>query len=450
MIRSTQTIMYRLDNLNNEEQRISYQMSTGKKLQEGSDDANIYSREVYIDDKIKMYEGLKFQIEKTTAQNNSSDSTLGDAKDLIAYTKVEVIKALNATTDDTARLAIATNLEGVKQNLYMLANEEVEGEYLFAGSDSSVQAFSMDETTGKVTYNGDAFLRKVAVEDGEYRERGVNGFEAFFYTTSSAYKGETLDFSKNQRIVDQDGDEWKIETSTEVTSGALTFTAGQSVIDNNGTVWNINGSGELVNDQGDTIASGNISGTGTQADPYSINLPATTTSSGTISGFSTIQLIEYKPNGDASGETLTISGSSPDSFTVTTPNIDGTKFEAKENIFDTMDSIINALKKLDSNGNPIEDDVARAALQNGLDEIGEAYDGMNIAHGKLGGRNQVFEISLERVSAKVTQYNILSQEVGAADLTKVAVEAKALELTYTALYSTINKMNELSLVNFVK
>ncbi len=449
MIRSTQTTMYRLDNLNNEQQRISYQMSTGKKLQHGSDDANVYTREVYIDDKIRMYEGLKFQVEKTSAQNNASDSTLADAKNLISYTKIEVIKALNGTTDDTARLAIATNLEGVRQNLYMLANEEVEGEYLFAGSDSSVQAFSMDESTGKVTYNGDALLRKVAVEDGEYRERGVNGFEAFFYSTSSAYKGDTLEFTENQRIVDQDGDEWKIETSSEVTSGALTFTSGQSVIDNNGTVWNINGSGELVNDDGDTIASGDISGTGTESDPYSINLPATSTSSNTINSFSTIQLVEYKPNGDASGETLTMSGNL-DAFTITVPNEDGAKFEAKENIFDTLDTIINALKKLDSDGNPVEDDVARADLQNGLDEIGEAYDGMNIAHGKLGGRNQVFDISLERVTAKVTQYNILSQQVGAADLSKVAVEAKALELTYTALYSTINKMNELSLVNFVR
>ena len=65
-------------------------------------------------------------------------------------------------------------------------------------------------------------------------------------------------------------------------------------------------------------------------------------------------------------------------------------------------------------------------------------------------KNKIFEVSLERISSKLTQYNILSQEIGAADLTKVAVEAKALELTYTALYSTISKTNELSLVNFLK
>lgn len=377
MISSTRETIYRLDNLNNEQQRITYQMSTGKKLQYGSDDANTYAREVYIDDKIRMYEGLQSQIEKTTAQNNGADSTLADAKDLIAYVKTEIIKALNATTDDTGKLAIATNLEGVKENLYMLANEEVEGEYLFAGSDSSVQAFSWDESTGKVTYNGDAQLRKVAVEEGSYRERGVNGFEAFFYTTSTAYKGGTLEFTEDQVIVDQDGSQWKYDSGTN-------------------------------------------------------------------------ELVKYDKNGNATSETLAVDNSNTPNLSVTVPLVDGTKFEAKANVFDTLDSIINALKKVDDLGNPIDSDTSNDILRTGLDEISEAYDGMNIAHGKLGGRNQVFEISLERISAKVTQYNILQQEVGAADLSKVAVEAKALELTYTALYSTINKMNELSLVNFVR
>ncbi len=64
MIRSTQETLYRLDNLNTQQERISYQMASGKKLQYGSDDANLYTREIYIDDKIRVYEGLKSQIEK--------------------------------------------------------------------------------------------------------------------------------------------------------------------------------------------------------------------------------------------------------------------------------------------------------------------------------------------------------------------------------------------------
>ncbi len=170
MIRSTQETLFRLDNLNKEQQRISYQMSTGKILQQGSDDSNLFTREVYVDDKIRVYEGLKIQIERTNAQNNVADSTLQETKNLLNYVKSEVLKALNDTTDTNSRATIAVNLAGVRDNLYDFSNEQVEGEYLYAGSNTQIKPFSKD-SDGRIIYNGDGFLRKVAVEDASYREK---------------------------------------------------------------------------------------------------------------------------------------------------------------------------------------------------------------------------------------------------------------------------------------
>ena len=116
MIRSSTETLYRLSNLNEEQQRISYQMSSTKILQYGSDDANLFTRDIYLDDKIKVYEGIELQIEKTTAQNTVSDSTLDEVKDLLTYIKQEVIKANTSTVDQDAREAIAVNLRGVKEN----------------------------------------------------------------------------------------------------------------------------------------------------------------------------------------------------------------------------------------------------------------------------------------------------------------------------------------------
>ena len=129
---------------------------------------------------------------------------------------------------------------------------------------------------------------------------------------------------------------------------------------------------------------------------------------------------------------------------------DGTKFEARSSVFDLLDTITNALNKEDSAGNLISADEASAILNESQAAFSDSYDALNVSHSKLGSKNQMFELSLERVSAKLTQYTILSQEIGAVDLAKVAIESKSLELTYTALYSTIQKTNELSLVNFLK
>ena len=73
------------------------------------------------------------------------------------------------------------------------------------------------DASGKVTYNGDSNLRKIAVDEGSYRERGINGIDAFFYVANSASKGATLTFKAGDRITDQDGKEWVLNIPTNNT-----------------------------------------------------------------------------------------------------------------------------------------------------------------------------------------------------------------------------------------
>jgi len=395
MINTTNEMTFRLNNLHEAQRRISYQASTGNLLENGSDDAKVFARDVYIKDKINVFEGLQSQVQKTSAQNSVSDSTMKEIKNTVTYIKAELIKSLNATSDDTSREAIATNLEGTKNNLFALANEEVEGEYVFAGSDSTIRPFSMD-ASGVVTYNGDGHLRRVAVEEGEYRDRGISGFDAMMYTTDRAFNGEQLTFSGDptdpyrERIIDQDGNEWKLSITNSPSAG-------------------------------DGI------------------------------------LTKYDDEGNATTDTLAVTQTA--AATATTPaqyqtaalSTAGQVLEARHNIFDTIDRTINALRNRESDGTPAADaDAARDLLSAELENITTAFDGVNVAHAKLGGRNQVFEVSLERLGAKVSQFKILEQEVASADLAEVAIQSKALELTYQALYSTVNRMNQLSLVNFVR
>ncbi len=376
MISQTQQMVYRLSNLDTQQQKVTYQMSTKKELQYGSDDSVLYARIVSVDDKIRAYEGLQSQVEKTTLQNKTSDSSLSEIKKILDFVKQELLKANTSTTTADGIAAIASSISGIKENIYQLANTQIEGEYLFAGSDSSIKPFEKNATTGKITYQGNNQLRKIAVEEDSYREKGVTGFDMMMYPSSTAYKGKTLTFKDTDRIIDQNRNEWKLNSPTNNT------------------------------------------------------------------------LTKYDLNGNATSTTLSVTGTSP-TLSVVVPSTDGTKFEAKTNIFDFIDNTVNALKKVDSSGNPITDAQSKTLIGDSLTEFDKAFDAVNVAHADLGGKNQVFEISLERINSKLTQYNVLSQEISGADLTKVAMEAKALELTYTALYSTISKTNQLSLVNFL-
>ena len=169
-----------------------------------------------VNDKNRNFEGLKTQIERTKIQNDSSDSAMEEIKKIMESINAELIKANTDTTSSDGLKAIALNIAGMKENLYDLANTQVEGEYVFSGSNSSVRPFEKN-SAGEIIYQGDNKLRKVPVEEGSYRERGINGFDSMMYTSSSALRNENLTFNQNDRILDQDGNEWKLNSPTNDT-----------------------------------------------------------------------------------------------------------------------------------------------------------------------------------------------------------------------------------------
>lgn len=374
---SLNSTTYRLGNLDNYQAKLNFQMG-GSKLQFGSDDAVTFGRLTHTEDKIKTQKGIVEQIERADVLNKTSDTAMKEVKLLLEKIKAEeLIKANTSTTSIEGLEAIAGVIEGYKQNLFNLANTQTEGQYVFAGSDASVKPFSMDPS-GKVTYNGDSELRKVAVDEGSYRERGINGIDAFFYVSDSASKGATLTFKDGDRITDQDGKEWVFD---------------------------------------------NVANTLT------------------------------KTNWDGSTQTLAVTPpvAPATEYTTTVPNTDGTKFEARRNMFDMLDEAISSLRGLDSAGNPtLTYEDRRAGISKAIDESTKAYDTAVIAHSELGAKNKTFEVSKERAESKITQLSILEKELGNSNLTEVATELKALEISYTALYSTINRTFELSLTNFLR
>ena len=374
---SLNSTTYRLGNLDNYQAKLNFQMG-GSKLQFGSDDSVTFGRLTHTEDKIKTQKGIVEQIERADVLNKTSDTAMKEAKLLLEKIKAEeLIKANTSTTSIEGLEAIAGVIEGYKQNLFNLANTQTEGQYVFAGSDASVKPFSMDPS-GKVTYNGDSELRKVAVDEGSYRERGINGIDAFFYVADSASKGGTLTFKDGDRITDQDGKEWVFD---------------------------------------------NVANTLT------------------------------KTNWDGSTQTLAVTPpvAPATEYTTTVPNIDGTKFEARRNMFDMLDEAISSLRGLDSAGNPtLTYEDRRTGISKAIDESTKAYDTAVIAHSELGAKNKTFEVSKERAESKITQLSILEKELGNSNLTEVATELKALEISYTALYSRINRTFELSLTNFLR
>ena len=418
MINTSQNMLYHIGNLNSESERISYQMATGTNQDKGSEDSILYSDLINLDDKLRVTEGLMLQMTKTAVINDSSDSSLASVKSSLDDIKIDLLKGLNSGMVRSDKLALATNLEGIRDAMFDFFNTKVDGEYVFAGSDTSIKSFEKDdnfENNGQVSFDGDGFLREVAVQPGSYRDRGVTGYDTAFYTASKAYAGESFTFEEGERIIDENGFEWKLNAAGDQLQK----------YDYNGDIYHpLNTDANL----GDVTAL-DISSSTVEVEAWDGITPATEPT---------------EPQSVRATYTIDNIGSSPT----------GKVFEAKHNYFDDLNIIINALEGKATNldgtkAGTISDNAVDEIVRNGLEQTTEQYSATNIGHGELGGRNAVFENAYDTLLAQETNYNILIQETGGADVAKLAMESAALEVTYQSLYTTISKMNQLSLINYL-
>ncbi len=376
MVSSISTIKYNLSLLNQRNEKVTYQMSSGDALQYGSDNSQQYNQILSINNNVNSYSSILERIELSAAYNTTSDSAIASMKTKMESVESLVKEAITDTTSSDSKAIIADEIESYKNAIYSLANSNTSGQYLFSGNSSSTQAFQKDATTGKITYTATNDNKSVNVETGSYTTQGVNGIELLYYTNNTAQTGEDLTFDENEIILDKDGNQYKLM---------------------------------------DTNSDGSYDG--------------------------------LYLNGDSSNTPLSITDNGDGSFTVN--NSGTTALESKHSIFDDLDEIINALKQQDSSGNAITEDEADTLLSDALEKVGNIYDTISISHAKLGIRTASIENYEDIVQTKLTNFNILQENYSAADLTALAIESQSLESTYTALYSTINKVNNLSLVKYL-
>ncbi|MEA3288587.1 MAG: hypothetical protein U9Q04_00285 [Campylobacterota bacterium] len=509
MIDMTSNMVYHIGNLNAQSERIGYQMASGKAIDKGSDDAVLHGNLINLEDKLRVQEGLSLQITKSQALNDTADATVGEVKSALESIKLDTMKSLNDGMDRSDKLALATNLRGIRENIIDRLNTEIDGEYIFSGSNSTKQTLVKDvdfDDNGKVEFGGDGFLRQIAVQPGSYRDRGVTAYDVIFSNYSGydrledkadptqwdgvAISGEQIVYESGDRIIDNDGFEWKHNLdNTKIQrydhNGDLVYpldeldlymTPEKQIRVDLGIDGNADATGDYTIEIDGNIYTSTVAGVDAatvfadlkaqiEADGYSVD--ASLHNDDKFYIYSETDMVwnysstdpkytlgvsnEIEATGSSQGRQAT--------WKIDLPQDPQNRiFEAKHNYLDELNKMINTLEghvtSLDGtkgsvvpvNNEALIDDMMKDALQQSTNQ----FDATNVGHGELGGRNAVFNVAQAKIEAQITHYNILIQEYGGADLAKLAMESKALELTYQALYTTISKMNQLSLINFIK
>ena len=155
-------IKFRLGNVTEELQRANEVVATGKRINSLSDDPVGLTQVLNIKSSLSNIDQLDRNINMGKTWLTASESALTSVQDLISDTKALCVQMASATTGADERRSAAETVQNTLEEMVSLANTEVNGRYIFAGSKTDAAAFTL-ESDNSVTYNGDnnAFTVKV-------------------------------------------------------------------------------------------------------------------------------------------------------------------------------------------------------------------------------------------------------------------------------------------------
>jgi flagellar hook-associated protein 3 FlgL len=181
-MRVTQCETYRnivsdIDNLNEALSRVSRQISSGKKLTQLSDSPAASTEIISLTDDAAEIDQYQSNADIGSYFLQTADSTLNEVNNLVTSIHTRGSQSASESVSSDSRAALASEIRTLRDQIYSLANTQVRGRYLFAGSNVLSPPFALTGDT--VTYNGNNAVNGVLVDDGTEIPESVSGSVAF-------------------------------------------------------------------------------------------------------------------------------------------------------------------------------------------------------------------------------------------------------------------------------
>ncbi|MGA7291813.1 MAG: flagellar hook-associated protein FlgL [Terriglobales bacterium] len=160
-------LMAALNQTELEEQQAELQISTGKSVNEPSDDPTAAALLVENNDQATFNAGYLQSLSAIQGQLSTADSTLSSMQSVLQQAVSLGVEGGNGTLSDSDRAAIVNQLQGIQSQLVSLANTSYEGNYLFAGTDTNTAPYVLDSSSASgVDYVGNSDVNEVSIGVG--------------------------------------------------------------------------------------------------------------------------------------------------------------------------------------------------------------------------------------------------------------------------------------------
>ncbi len=221
-------------NLNDQQEQInqlSQEISSGVKLASPSDDPFAWAQAMNVQQGLREYKSFLGGINFATGWDQATESALSQLSDLVSQAQQAAISASSATSTSQSA-SLASQVNSILKQAVTLANSQYGDQYIFGGTSTATAPYSVDDSTGAVTYSGDS--NSITVKTGSSDASGggstvvnLTGDQVFNYSSG----GNTLNVL--QQISDlgqaiQNGDSATISSSLTTLNDAFNHVNNES------------------------------------------------------------------------------------------------------------------------------------------------------------------------------------------------------------------------------
>ncbi|MFI5102183.1 MAG: flagellar hook-associated protein FlgL [Terriglobales bacterium] len=150
-----------------EAQQAMLEISTGRSVNEPSDNPTAAALLVENNDQATFNSGYLQSLDSVQGQLSTADSTLSSVTTALQRAISLGVEGANGTLSDNDRAAIANELQGIQSQLVSLANTAYQGNYAFAGTNTKTAPYVLDSASPSgVDYVGNSDVNQVSIGNG--------------------------------------------------------------------------------------------------------------------------------------------------------------------------------------------------------------------------------------------------------------------------------------------
>jgi flagellar hook-associated protein 3 FlgL len=163
------------------------QTSTGRAVNELSDNPDAAAQVVLTHSQSSENDQFLTNLSTLQSRFQVADSALSNVTTALTQALSLGTEGANGTLNDADRQSVAAEVQGIQQQLVSLGNTTYQGTYLFAGTAVNTQPFTLNSTTGAVTYNGNAGTTTTQLYNGNSISANVPGSQLFQNASGSVF-----------------------------------------------------------------------------------------------------------------------------------------------------------------------------------------------------------------------------------------------------------------------